>query len=126
MRGLVGEERDLREQDAEDSGDDQLEPAVTQQDEGGDRSAEAERDRGADDDVEPRRALEQSASRGRPATTFVYAWVIGGKLSFRAYVWRTAPRVDAWCGDCSDCDTCLFGGIPRGGRAKEKGGCRSL
>ncbi len=60
MRCLVGEEGDLREQDAEDTGDDELEPAVTQQDEAGDRSAEAERDRGADDDVEPRRALEQS------------------------------------------------------------------
>ncbi|MDQ1131186.1 hypothetical protein QE381_003314 [Microbacterium sp. SORGH_AS 888] len=61
MRRLVREEGDLREQDAEGSGDEQLEPAVAQQDESGDRAAEAEGDRAADECVEPGRSAEESA-----------------------------------------------------------------
>ena len=93
MRRLVGEEGDLGEQDAEGSGDEQLEPAVTEQDEAGDRSAEAERERADDDDVESAGAPSSPVSR-TTCESFVYAWAMGGKLSLRAYVWRTAPRVD--------------------------------
>jgi len=61
VRGFVPEEGDLRQQDAERGGDQQLEPAVPQEDEPGDRAAEPDRDRGADDSVEPRRAGQQAA-----------------------------------------------------------------
>ena len=45
VRGLVREEGNLGEQDAEGGGDQELEPAVAEEDEAGDRPAEAERDR---------------------------------------------------------------------------------
>ena len=61
MVGLVREERDLSEQDAEGGGDEQLEPAVAEEDEAGDRSAEAEGDRRGDDGVENRGAGEEPA-----------------------------------------------------------------
>jgi hypothetical protein len=47
MRRLVGEEGDLREDDAERARDEQLEPAVSEQDETGDRASEGENDAGA-------------------------------------------------------------------------------
>src|SRR5690606_41785575 len=53
------EERDLREQDAEGTRDEQLIPALTQQDEARDAAAESRDDEGADEGVEPRRAPEQ-------------------------------------------------------------------
>jgi hypothetical protein len=59
--GFVGEEGDLREQDAEGRGDEQLEPAVAEEDEAGDRSAEAERDGSADEGVEDGGAGEEPA-----------------------------------------------------------------
>ncbi len=58
---LVREEGDLREQDAEDRGDDQLEPAVAEKDEAGDAPGEPEHDRHGDTRVEPRGAYEQPA-----------------------------------------------------------------
>jgi hypothetical protein len=61
MVGLVREEGDLGEQDAEGGGDEQLEPAVAQQDEAGDRDAETEGDRDADPRIEAWRASEQTA-----------------------------------------------------------------
>jgi hypothetical protein len=59
--GLVGEEGDLGEQDAERGGDQELEPAVAEEDESGDRAAEAEDDGGADEGVEDTGADEESA-----------------------------------------------------------------
>ncbi len=59
VRRLVGEEGDLREDDAEGTGDEQLEPAVAEQDEAGDRTAEREGDSGGDEAVEARRALQK-------------------------------------------------------------------
>ena len=59
MRGLVGEERELREDDAQRAGDQELEPGVAQQDEAGDRSAEARGEEGEDEDVEAAAALEE-------------------------------------------------------------------
>ena len=60
VRGLVREERDLREDDAERAGDEQLEPAVAQQDEPGDRAAEREHEDGPDDAVEPGRPPQEA------------------------------------------------------------------
>ena len=60
VRRFVSEERDLGEQDAERRGHQQLQPAVPQQDESGDRSAEAHGDRGADCRIEPGRTPEQA------------------------------------------------------------------
>jgi hypothetical protein len=59
MRRLVGEEGDLREDDAERARDEQLEPAVSEQDETGDRASEGENDAGGDEAVEAGRALQQ-------------------------------------------------------------------
>ena len=60
VRCLVGEERDLSEQDAERGSHQKLKPAVAQNDESGDRAAEARGDRGANCRIEPRRAPEQA------------------------------------------------------------------
>ena len=56
----MGEEGDLREQYAERRSDQQLEPAVAQQDEAGDAPGKAEGDQCSDERVEPGRAAEQS------------------------------------------------------------------
>ena len=53
MTGLVGDECDLGEEDAERCGDQQLEPARAKEDEAGDGTTEAEQQRDADQDVEP-------------------------------------------------------------------------
>ena len=95
VRGLVGEERDLREDDAEGAGDEQLEPAVAQQDEPGDRAAEGEREHSADDGVEPRRARAGGPSRLTTCDTSVYVRVRWGKSPVLAYVVRIGPAVDS-------------------------------
>ena len=59
MCSFVREERNLREEDAERGSHEQLQPAVAEQDESGDGTAEGESDRAADSGVEPGRALEQ-------------------------------------------------------------------
>ena len=81
VRGLVGEERELREDDAERAGDEQLEPAVAEQDEAGDAPAEREQDA-------PRRRGGRTSARGcsRPVSrttceSCVYARVRCGKLA---------------------------------------------
>ena len=50
--------------DAECARDEQLEPAVAQQDETGDRTAEREGDGGADHGVEPRRTAQEARLAG--------------------------------------------------------------
>ena len=57
--GLMREERHLGEHDAERCGDEQLEPAVTEQDEAGDAAAEGEQQCGAHEGVEPGRSAEE-------------------------------------------------------------------
>ena len=67
----MGEERDLREDDAEGTGDEQLEPAVAQQDEPGDRAAEGEHEDSSDDAVEPGcRCASSAGSRACRRTWF--------------------------------------------------------
>ena len=61
VRGLVGEERELREDDAERAGDEQLEPGVAEQDEAGDGAAEAHEHE--EQCSRSRAAAEQTASR---------------------------------------------------------------
>ncbi len=63
VRRLVGQERGLREQDAQRRGDEQLEPAVAQQDEAGDGPTEREGQHAADDRVE---ALATTEEAGLP------------------------------------------------------------
>ncbi len=60
MRGLMPEERDLRQDDAEPRSDQQLEPAVAEQDEASDEAAEGHRDACGHEDVEPLGTLKQA------------------------------------------------------------------
>jgi hypothetical protein len=60
VRCLVRDERSLGEEDAEGCGDEQLEPAVAQQDEPGHAPGEAEDDRGAHQRVEPWGTTQQT------------------------------------------------------------------
>ena len=59
MRGLVSQESDLCEEDAECSGGEQLEPAVAEKDEAGDASAERQHERAEEAHVEDATALQQ-------------------------------------------------------------------
>ena len=88
VRCLVREERDLREDDAEGAGDEQLEPAVAQQDEPGDGAAEREREDRADDAVEPRRAPQEARVADDVATPRCRCASCGGSR-------RSRRR---WCG----------------------------
>ncbi len=60
VRRLVREEGDLGQEDAERRRHQQLEPAVAEQDESGDRTAEAEDEERSDKGVEPGRAGEET------------------------------------------------------------------
>lgn len=60
MRGLMPEERDLRQDDAEPRSDQQLEPAVAEKDEAGDEATEGHGDACGHEDVEPLGALKQA------------------------------------------------------------------
>jgi hypothetical protein len=90
----VGEERDLGQHDAERRRDEQLEPALAEQDETGDAPGEAEGQRRAD---ERRRPEPGAAVRSSFTTcdTWVYERATGGNVSDVAYVCRIGPRVDA-------------------------------
>ncbi len=122
---FVGEERDLREQDAERRGDQKLEPAVTQEDETGDRSREAERDRGRDQDVEPRGPLQQTC-----LTHHLGHLGVGlgdGREALLACVRLTdAAHRGLGCGECSDLRHLPIRGIPlgRNGRRRKTGADR--
>jgi hypothetical protein len=63
---LVGEERELREDEAQGAGDEQLEPRVTQQDEARSRAAECEREDRDDGEVEPAGAVQESGLANDP------------------------------------------------------------
>ena len=60
MRGLVGEERELREDDAEGGGHEQLEPAVAEQPDAEAGRDEGDGESGADEGVEPAGPPEQT------------------------------------------------------------------
>ena len=61
MRGFVGEERDLREENPQGCGDQQLEPAVAQKDESRHASGERDEERRAHGQIEPGSAAEKPA-----------------------------------------------------------------
>ena len=58
--GLVGEERELREDQAERTRDEQLEPGVAEQDEPGDGAAEGDEEDAHEHQVEPARAAQKA------------------------------------------------------------------
>lgn len=59
MRRLVGQERHLREEDAQPGRDEQLEPRVAQEDRPGQQAGEEGDEARADERVEPGRAAQQ-------------------------------------------------------------------
>lgn len=94
MRGLVSQESDLCEEDAECSGGEQLEPAVAEKDESGDAAPECERQRDPDEAVEPACSTEEPALAHDLRPVGVRA-CDRGKSAVRAYVCLTGLRRDA-------------------------------
>ena len=124
MRGLVREERDLREDDAEGARDEQLEPAVTEQDEAGDAAAEGQQDAGGDGRVEPACAVQQTGFADHLQHVLVRVrhrrelGVAGVGLTNRS---ECAGRFDV--GGCGDAALLPIGALEP---YEAKGGCRSL
>ncbi len=76
MRGLVREERELGEDDAEDAGDDELVPAVAEQHESGDGGAERDQDDPEDHRIEPGAPAQEPGIANRSQQ----AGVFGGRI----------------------------------------------
>ena len=62
----MGEERELREDQAERTRHEQLEPRVAEQDEAGDRTAEGEREPRDEGEIEPPRAVQEAGFANDP------------------------------------------------------------
>ena len=107
VRGLVGDERDLGEDDAEACGDEQLEPAVAEQERAHQQADEGDAERDHDADVEADAALEQAGvADGLRDDAEVGALGAGGLLARRDRgAQRSCGRRGGHCaplGLCSD------------------------
>lgn len=101
VRGLVSEERGLGEDDADCSSNQQLEPAVAQQDESGDAASEENNEYGANHPVEPRSAAEESGITNGAGDLGVRVCDLGERIGAGV---RLAKRAEicidnAGCGD---------------------------
>src|SRR5665647_946899 len=124
VRGLVGQERDLGHHDAQRGGDEELPPAVAQQDEPRAGAEEGDAEAGPQQDVEPLRALQQTLLAGLLRH---FEECLGKRRECGRRIRSTIGQLTSDAGNwrCDGHESPPSGAHHLVG-AKAKGGCRSL